>query len=75
MTAGDRVLDAAKALLQARQKPLSELQKKILAGVAHRLGAPFAEVEGFTSALDAEAYLMKQEAEVLVRRTENLGIT
>jgi len=74
MTAGDRVLDAAKALLQARQKPLSELQKKILAGVAHRLGAPLAEVEGFTSALDAEAYLMKQEAEALARRTENLRI-
>jgi hypothetical protein len=40
-----------------------------------RPAAPRAEVEGFASALEAEAYLMKQEAEALARRTENLGIT
>jgi signal transduction histidine kinase len=74
MTAGDRALHAARALLQAKQKPLSELQKKILVGVAHRLGAPLADVTGLASVLEAEAYLMKQEAEALVRRAQSVRV-
>lgn len=66
-----RILSAGKAMLQARNKPLSELQKKILYGTARRLGqspAVLTAVSQITSALEADAFLMKQEAELVSRR-------
>jgi phospholipase C len=66
---GDRLLQTGNALLHAKQKPLSDLQKKILAGVAKRLAIPAtAELAGLSNSLDADAFLMKQAAEAISRR-------
>jgi phospholipase C len=67
-TFADRAHAAVQALTKAKQKPLTELQKRILAGVAHRLGAPQAEVAGLAYVLDAERYLLKQAAEAVALR-------
>ena len=72
--AGDRALSTAQALVKAKQKPLSELQRRILAGAALRMGEPQADVAGLGNALDGAAYLMKQEAEAHLRRSRNLGM-
>jgi len=73
MIAGDRALSAERALLRAKQKPLTELQKRILAGAALRLGTPLTDVGGLANALDGATYLMKQEAEAVARRARSLG--
>lgn len=77
------LLQAAGSLLQAKSKPLSELQKKILYGAARMIqaedmrtdaaakaAAPAlqAQVASITNALEADAFLMKQEAELLARK-------
>ncbi len=69
MIAGNRARSEAKA----KQKPLSELQRTILAGAAQRLGTPLADVASLASALDSETYLMKQAAEAVTQRARNLG--
>jgi phospholipase C len=66
----ERVASSRQALLQARGKPLSELQETILIGVSHRLNlaSPMIfEASNLTTALDADAYLMRAEAELLAR--------
>jgi len=68
MFAADRALSTAQALSKAKQKPLTELQTRILAGAAQRLGTPLAEIAGLKTALDGERYLMKQEAEARALR-------
>ena len=45
----------------------------LVEGAAHRLGSPLEQIDGLSSALDAEAYLMKQKAEALMRRDRNVG--
>jgi len=68
MFAADRALSTAQALFKAKQKPLTELQKRILAGAAQRLGTPLTEIAGLATALDGERYLVKQEAEARALR-------
>jgi phospholipase C len=61
----------ARALLQARAKPISELQRSIVAGASQRLGSYDVhrdEIEGATNALEADALLAKLEAELIIRR-------
>jgi phospholipase C len=68
---GDRVVGSSQALLQARSKPLTELQQMILIGAAQRLGMASPMLAGaapITTALEADAYLMKAEAELLARK-------
>lgn len=77
------LLRAGRSLLQARSKTLSELQRRILHGVVRLSQSPAfgagaadvahgtslrAEVEGIHNALEAEAFLMKREAEMHWRR-------
>jgi phospholipase C len=60
-----------RALLQAKAKPISELQRRILAGASQRLGRYDVhrdEIAGVTTALDADALLVKLEAELVLRR-------
>ncbi len=68
---GTRVVSTADALLHARAKPLNDLQKKILIGAARRLTLePISVMEAshLTNSLDADAYLMKAEAELLAKK-------
>jgi hypothetical protein len=60
-----------RALLQAKAKPISELQRRILAGASQRLGRYDAhrdELAGASNSLEADALLMKLEAELALRR-------
>lgn len=60
-----------RALLQARSKPISELQRRILAGASQNLGRYDVhrdEIASATTALDADALLVKLEAELILRR-------
>jgi phospholipase C len=66
-----RVEASTEALLRAKSKPLSELQRQILIGAAHRLKMPAAtliESSQLTTALEADAHLMKLEAELLSQK-------
>lgn len=66
-----RLATAGRTLVRARGKPLNDLQKKILIGAAHRLklsSARIYEAGQLTTHLDADAYLMKAEAELLARK-------
>jgi len=68
---GMKLATAADALLHARAKPLSDLQKTILLGVAQRLGLPAAllqEASQVTNALEADVFLTKVEAELLLKK-------
>jgi phospholipase C len=58
-------------LVQAKSKPLSDLQKKILVGAAKRLGLSVEaqyEIANAKTALDADALLLKFEGQMSVRR-------
>lgn len=60
-----------RALLQGRKKPISDLQKQILVGASRRLGTYDAQkdqIEGAETSLDADALLIKHEAELVLRR-------
>jgi phospholipase C len=62
---------SAQALLRAREKPLNDLQQKILIGAAHRLNLHSAMVyqaANVATALDADAFLMRAEAELLAKK-------
>jgi phospholipase C len=66
-----RAWDFEKAMLHAGGKPLSELQMRILAGAAQRLGTPPAAVEDVTqlkTALEADRLLMKIQWELARRK-------
>jgi phospholipase C len=68
---GAELKTTAEALLHARGKPLSDLQKKILIGAARRVAfEPAALIEGthLTNSLEADAYLMKAEAELVAEK-------
>jgi len=61
------------AVLAASTKPLSDFQRSILAATARRLGQPEstqAEIAQLQTALQAETFLMKQEAKLLGRKLE-----
>jgi phospholipase C len=60
-----------RALLQAKAKPVSELQRKILAGASQGLGlydVQSDEIARVATSLEADALLMKLEAELVLRR-------
>ena len=64
----ERAAVSTQALLQARNKPLSELQQTILMAAADRLNLSSAmvlEASQITTALEADAFLMRAEAELL----------
>ena len=68
--------DPAQMLLRARNKPLTDLQQTILIGAAHRLGmeaSMIVEASRPTNALDADAYLMRLEAELQARKVSGSG--
>jgi phospholipase C len=69
---GMKLATPVEALLHARNKPLNDLQKAILRGVARRLGKlpvdALADAANIQTALDADAYLMKAEAELVVKK-------
>jgi phospholipase C len=59
------------SLVHAKSKPLSDLQKRILVGSAKRLGLSAQaqqEIAGAQTAVEADALLLKFEAEMSVRR-------
>jgi phospholipase C len=60
-----------RALLQSKAKPISELQRRILAGASQRLGLYDVHrdiIAGATTSLEADALLIKLEAELVLRR-------
>ncbi len=66
-----RVLNFTQALLHAGGKPLSDLQRRILIGAARQGSMPTAMMEALSpikTSLDADAYLMKREAEWLAKK-------
>ena len=66
-----RLLNSTQALLHAGGKPLSDLQRRILIGAARQGSVPAGMMEAFTplkTSLDADAYLMKREAEWLAKK-------
>ena len=66
-----RVAVLGTAILQAKAKPLSGLQKQILIGSAKRLGLPQKqqqEIANARTAMEADADLLKFEAELAVKR-------
>jgi phospholipase C len=66
-----RIVSSGEALMRSRNKPLSGLQQRILVGAAHRMGVEPArvyEASQLKTALEADAYLMKLEAEFHLRR-------
>ncbi|HEY6337597.1 MAG TPA: alkaline phosphatase family protein [Candidatus Sulfotelmatobacter sp.] len=66
-----RLAVSSRALLHARAKPLNDLQKKILIGAARRLSLSSARIDEasqLATHLDADAYLMKAEAELLAKK-------
>jgi len=68
---GMKLETASQALLQARAKPLTDLQKKILIGAARRVGLPVTsllEASQLKTSLEADAYLMKAEAELVAKK-------
>jgi hypothetical protein len=60
------------AILHAKSKPLSELQKKIMIGAVKRLGLPEDQQQqnlaATSSVFDADAKLVKSEAQLTLRR-------
>jgi hypothetical protein len=59
------------AIAHAKSKPLSDLQKRILVGSAKRLGLTQTqqqEAANTQTSLDADAELLKLEAQLVVRR-------
>lgn len=70
ITLRERTIAARQALLQAKSKPLSDLQRLLLEDIARRLNLPgaAAELQKAGSAVDAEALLLKAQAEFAVRR-------
>lgn len=68
---GTKITASTQALLHARNKPLSDLQKKILLGAAHRLGADsqtIIESKYLQTHLEADVYLMKLETQLLAKK-------
>jgi phospholipase C len=68
---GTRLTASADALFDAKYKPLNDLQKKILIGAARRLNLASAstlQASTLTLALEADAYLMKLEGELLAKK-------
>ncbi len=66
-----KLATAPQRMVHARSKPLNDLQKKILIGAAHRLGQPpgrIFEAAQMTTHLEADAYLMRMEAELLAKK-------
>ena len=66
-----KMMASSEALLQARNKPLSDLQKKILMGAALRVQADshtILESKSLQTHLEADAYLMKLEAQLLAKK-------
>jgi phospholipase C len=66
-----RVAAVGEAILHAKSKPLSELQKKIMIGAAKRLGMPEDQQQNLaatSNVFDADAELVKFEAELALRR-------
>jgi phospholipase C len=67
----ERVENAEQLMLHFKDKPLNDLQKKILIGAVRRLGmapASFVEAASWNTSLEADAHLMKLEAELLKRK-------
>lgn len=70
-----RVAAVGEAIVHAQSKPLSELQKIILMGAAKRLGLTQAqqqEIASVQTSLDADAELLKFEAQLAAKRALKL---
>jgi phospholipase C len=66
-----RVAASTRALLHAKSKPLSHLQKRIVMGAAHRMNVSpgrIYEASQVQTSLEADAFLMKLEAEFHFRK-------
>jgi phospholipase C len=64
-----RMAKSPQMLLHSKNKPLNDLQKKILIGAARRLSATsVGEAAELTTHLQADSYLMKREAEWHARK-------
>jgi|HubBroStandDraft_6_1064221.scaffolds.fasta_scaffold00018_103 phospholipase C len=66
-----RVAASTRALLHAKSKPLSHLQQRIVVGAAHRMNVSAGriyEASQLKTALEADAYLMKLEAEFHLKK-------
>jgi hypothetical protein len=66
-----RIATSTRALLHARNKPLNHMQRRIVLGAAHRMNVSSGriyEASQVNTALEADAFLMKLEAEFHLKK-------